>query len=84
MSLKNNQIENSLNALTKHGLVKMNNGDGVKRYSISSAATSGMITTYAENIANLIYEMMEMDGDLDNEALVQILEIVLNTIEISN
>lgn len=84
MKLDTNQIENSLKGLTKYGLVKMNNGDGKKRYSISPAASSGMITTYAENVANLIYEMAEIDPDLENESYVQILEIVLDTIEISD
>jgi len=84
MKLDTNQIENSLRALTKYGLVKKGRGNGKKTYSISPAASSGMITTYAENVANLIYEMADIDPDLENGSFVQILEIVLDTIELPN
>ena len=84
MNLMPNQVENSLRSLVKDGIVKVNNGDGRKLYENSEALAGDLLDNYAESLADIILDMMEIDDALTSAGLMRILELALNKIEIEN
>tara|TARA_Y100000034_G_scaffold52980_1_gene65050 strand:+ start:76 stop:411 length:336 start_codon:yes stop_codon:yes gene_type:complete len=84
MNLRTTQVINSLKPFVKNGIVKVNNGEGRKLYEISDAASEELLDNYAESMADIILDMMEIDEGLAAAGIMQILELALSKIEMEN
>tara|TARA_Y100000310_G_C20678011_1_gene814209 strand:- start:1337 stop:1669 length:333 start_codon:yes stop_codon:yes gene_type:complete len=68
-----------LNMLANYGIVKVNNGSK-KLYTLSEVFEKDMFTTYAKDISEMLYAIMDNDEDLTPEGILSALQMTIDII----
>jgi len=71
-----------LNMLVNYGVVKVNNGGSKRLYTLSEAFEKDMLTTYAEDISEMLYAIMDNNEDLTPEGILSALQLAIETINV--
>lgn len=68
-----------LNMLANYGIVKVNNGSK-RLYRLSGAFEKDMFTTYAKDISEMLYAIMDDDEELTPEGILSALQMTIDII----
>jgi len=82
LGLQTSQVMSSLKPLISCGVVKVEEDDGKTLYYPSPSADKELVETYAESIADILIDIMEMDRELDQDGIKFLFSIAASQVDI--